>query len=239
MRRAYLVLCEGGRAIGKRKNMRMNELIRVPQVRLIGEEGEQLGIVDTEDALRRAQAESLDLVEISPTATPPVCRIMDFGKYKYQQQKKQHDQKRKHHGQELKQLRIKSFLIDPHDIGIKLKKAREFIEDGHRLILTLMFRAREHSHSDLGEKLLVAQFAQSLADVAKIDAPPRKDGRRMTMTLSPLPNLKQILAQRERERAAAAKRAASESARTQVESPPADDGDEGADADVEDAADEE
>ena len=177
----------------------MNEMIRVPQVRLIGEDGEQLGITDTEEALAKALADNLDLVEISPTAQPPVCRIMDLGKYKYQQQKKIHDQKRKHHGVEMKQLRIKSFRIDPHDVKIKLKKARQFIEAGHRLLFTLMFRAREHSHADLAESLLKEQFADELADVAKVDSPPRKEGRKMTMTLSPLPNIKQIMAQRERE----------------------------------------
>ncbi len=196
----------------------MNEMIRVEQVRLIGEDGEQLGIMPTGEALARAQSDNLDLVEISPTAQPPVCRIMDFGKYKYQQQKKIHDQKRKHHGVEMKQLRIKSFRIDPHDVKIKLKKAREFIEGGHRLLFTLMFRAREHSHADLAETLLREQFARPLEDIAKVDSPPRKEGRKMTMTLSPLPNIKQILAQREREAERRKKEDAAEKAQADMAS---------------------
>lgn len=176
--------------------MRINEDIRVPKVRLIDEEGEQLGVVNIEDARERAATEELDLVEISPNADPPVCRIMDFGKYKYQQQKKIADQKKKSQQTEMKQIRIKSFRIDPHDMGIKLKKSREFLEDGHRLLVTLMFRAREHSHADLGVKLLQEQIAAPLQDIAKMDAPPRKDGRRMVMMLSPLPNIKKIVSDR-------------------------------------------
>ncbi len=174
----------------------MNEEIRVPQVRLIGEEGGQLGIVDIKEAQRLAREAELDLVEISPTAAPPVCRIMDYGKYKYQQQKKVHDQKKKTQASEIRQLRIKTFRIDPHDLGIKLRKARAFIESGSRLMVNLMFRSREHSHADLGEQLLMQQLAKPLEDVAKVEAAPRKDGRRMTMTLAPLPNLKKILSQR-------------------------------------------
>ena len=150
-------------------------------------------------ALEKARVAELDLVEISPTAKPPVCRIMDYGKFKYQQAKREHDQKRKHQASELKQLRIKSFRIEAHDVGIKRGKAREFIEAGHRVLFTMMFRAREHSHADLGERLLLEQFSKPLSDVAKIDSPPRKDGKKMTMTLAPLANLKQILALREKE----------------------------------------
>ena len=188
----------------------------MPQVRLISDSGEQLGLVNVEDALKRAQAEELDLVEISPTAVPPVCKLMDFGKYKYQVQKKEHDQKRKTHGMELKQIRIKSFLIDPHDVEIKLKQARTFVEEGHRVVFTMMFRARENQHADLGETLLNEKFAKGLADVSKVDSPPAKDGRKMTMSLSPLPNLKAILTQRTRAAQAAQKAALAESARLQA-----------------------
>ncbi len=96
-------------------------------------------------------------------------------------------------------MRIKSFRIEAHDVGIKRGKAREFIEGGHRVLFIMMFRAREHSHADLGEQLLLEQFAKPLADVSKMDSPPRKDGKKMTMSLAPLPNLKQILAAREKE----------------------------------------
>lgn len=182
-----------------KKELRLNEQIRCDEVRLIGENGEPIGVVPLSSAFEKAKAAELDLVEISPTAKPPVCRIMDYGKYKYQLAKREHDQKRKHQASELKQLRIKSFRIDPHDVGIKRNKARQFIEDGHRVLFTMMFRAREHSHANLGEQLLLEQFAKPLSDVAKIDGNPRKDGKKMTMTLAPLANLKQILAAREKE----------------------------------------
>ncbi len=186
-------------ATSGKKELRINEQIRGDQVRLIGEEGEPMGVVSLQDAFAKASAAELDLVEISPTAKPPVCRIMDYGKYKYQLAKKEHEQKRKHQASELKQLRIKSFRIETHDVGIKRSKARQFIEAGHRVLFTMMVRAREHSHADLGELLLLEQFSKPLADVAKMDSPPRKDGKKMTMTLAPLANLKQILAAREKE----------------------------------------
>lgn len=182
-----------------KKELRLNEQIRGDQVRLIGEEGEAIGIVPLAVANEKARAAELDLVEISPTAKPPVCRIMDYGKFKYQQAKREHDQKRKHQASELKQIRIKSFRIEPHDVGIKRAQARKFIEAGNRVLFTMMFRAREHSHSDLGERLLLEQFASPLGDVAKMDSPPRKDGKKMTMTLAPASNLKQILAARLKE----------------------------------------
>lgn len=184
---------------GNKKELRLNEQIRGDEVRLIGEDGEALGVVPLSDAFDRARTAELDLVEISPTAKPPVCRIMDYGKFKYQQAKREHEQKRKHQASELKQLRIKSFRIEAHDVNIKRNKAREFIEGGHRVLFIMMFRAREHSHADLGEQLLLEQFAKPLSDVSKMDSPPRKDGKKMTMTLAPLANLKQILAAREKE----------------------------------------
>lgn len=185
----------------------MNEDIRVPEVRLIDEDGTQLGVVGIEDARERAVRAELDLVEIAPKAEPPVCRIMDYGKYKYQQQKKLTDQKKKQHNTEMKQLRIKTFRIDPHDLEIKMRKARKFLEEGHRLLVTLMFRARENNHADLGVELLNTKVAEPLGDIAKVDSRPVKQGRRMTMMLSPLPNVKQIVAKR---KAAEAKDAAAE-----------------------------
>jgi translation initiation factor IF-3 len=185
--------------------MSMNEEIDAPEVRLIDEDNQQLGIVKLQEALARAKEAELDLVEISPSATPPVCRIMDFGKFKYQAQKKEHDQKRKHHGVEMKQIRIKTFRIDMHDVGIKLKQAKKFLEAGHRLLFTMMFRAREHNHSDIGAELLVKEFANPLAYIAKLDSQPRKEGKKMTMSLSPLPNFKQIAAQLRKEEEKTAK----------------------------------
>ncbi len=204
-----------------KKELRLNEQIRADEIRLIGEDGEPIGIVSLPEAFEKARAAELDLVEISPIAKPPVCRIMDYGKFKYQQAKRDHDQKRKHQASELKQLRIKSFRIEPHDVGIKRSKARQFVESGNRVLFTMMFRAREHSHADLGEQLLLEQFARPLSDVAKMDSPPRKDGKKMTMTLAPLLNLKQILAARtkeeERLKAEKARAEAEEKARRDLE----------------------
>ena len=198
---------------GGKKELRINEQIQAGEVRLLGEEGEALGIVKLADAFTKARQSEADLVEISPTAEPPVCRIMDYGKYKYQQAKKEHEQKRRHQGSELKQLRIKSFKIESHDVAIKRGKAREFIENGNRVLFTMLFRAREHNHADLGERLLLEQFAKPLMDVAKVDSPPRKDGKKMTMAMAPLANLKQILqarAKEEERRKAVAARAEAE-----------------------------
>ena len=190
---------KGGLAISGKKEHRLNEAIRISEVRLLGEQGEVFGVVSTADALAKARQLELDLVEISPTATPPVCRIMDYGKFKYRQAKKEADAKKKTLASGLKQIRIKSFRIGQQDVAIKLRKARQFIEQGDRLLVTMMFRAREHHHTDLGENVLVDQFAKPLADVAKVEQAPRKDGRRMTMALAPLPNLKSILAHRAKE----------------------------------------
>ncbi len=192
--------------------MRLNEQIRVTEVRVIDEDGEMIGVIPTEEAMARATGIEMDLVEIAPNATPPVCRIMDYGKYKYQQQKKRHDQRKRHHGVEMKQIRIKTFRIDPHDLGIKMKRMRSFLEENNRVLISLMFRAREHSHADLGEKLLLEQVAEPLSDVSKIDSRPSKQGRRMTMMLSPLPNVKKIVAARKAREEAAAKRAEREAA---------------------------
>ncbi|MDR1535501.1 MAG: translation initiation factor IF-3 [Planctomycetota bacterium] len=206
---------------GGKKELRLNDQIRGKEVRLIGENGEAVGVVPLARALASAQEAELDLVEISPTALPPVCRIMDYGKYKYQQAKRDHEQKRRHQAVELKQLRIKSFRIEPHDVEIKRNKARQFIEAGHRVLFIMMFRAREHSHADLGERLLLEQFAKPLADVAKMDGSPRKDGKKMAMSLAPLANLKQILAARGKEEgkrlAEAERRAAEEKAAHDLE----------------------
>ncbi len=233
---------------GGKKELRLNEQIRGDEVRLIGENGEAIGVVPLSMAFEKARVAELDLVEISPTAKPPVCRVMDYGKFKYQQAKREHEQKRKHQASELKQLRIKSFRIEAHDVGIKRSKARQFIEAGHRVLFIMMFRAREHSHADLGERLLLEQFAKPLSDVAKTDSPPRKDGKKMTMTLAPLANLKQILAAREKEegkrRAELARLEAEKKAEADLEritriipKSEADDADEGDDEDIEEVQD--
>ncbi len=186
--------------------MRLNDAIKgVEEVRLIDEDGEMVGVVPLVKALDIAASSDLDLCEISPGATPPVCRVMDYGKFLYQQKKKEHDNQKKSQGQEQKQIRIKSFRIDGHDVDIKLKTTRKFIETEHRVLVTLMFRARENDHPELGRELLIERFFKPLEDVAIMVAPPRKEGRRMTMTLAPVANLAKVLKQRKDEEARKAK----------------------------------
>lgn len=179
--------------------MRLNQEIRnVKEVRLIGENGEMAGVVPIEKAMSMARQAELDLCEISPTAKPPVCRIMDFGKYIYQQKKKEHDNLRKHQAHEQKQLRLRSFRIDKHDLEIKVRQTRFFIEGGNRVLFTLQFRARENDRPELGRELLL-QIFKAVEDIATITAQPSKEGKRMTMLLSPVANIEKIVAKRKAE----------------------------------------
>lgn len=153
---------------------------------VIAEDGEQLGVLEKAKALQTAEEEDLDLVVVSPDSDPPVCRIMNYGKYKYEQQKKQHQAKKKSQGVELKELRLgKSVMIDQHDIEFKVKKAREFLSKGHRLQIFLQLRGREISHSELGIQRL-KEFAEALNDISKIEQNPAMLGRRINMLLAPL-----------------------------------------------------
>lgn len=158
-------------------------MIRISPVRLIDENNEQIGVIETDEAKRRARDAGLDLVEVSPNSTPPVCRIMDYGKWKYAQSKK--EQKAKAHAKqsELKGMRLRP-KIDSHDLGIKVAKARSFLEDGDKVQFTMLFRGREMAHQDLGYRSM-RDIAEQLGDVAKIETPPRMMGRRMTMVLAP------------------------------------------------------
>ncbi|HEX7010879.1 MAG TPA: translation initiation factor IF-3 [Phycisphaeraceae bacterium] len=188
-----LIAFFGGLVIGKArfrpfqretgKSLRVNEQIRISPVRLIDENNEQIGIVEIDDAKRRAREAGLDLVEVAPTARPPVCRIMDYGKWKYQQRKK--EQKAKSHAKqsELKEIRLRP-NIDEHDLEIKVNKAREFLEDGDKVQFIMLYRGRQMAHQDLGLRTM-EQVVQRLADLSKVEAPPRMQGRRMTMILAP------------------------------------------------------
>jgi len=158
----------------------VNEQIRLSPVRLIDENNEQVGIVPTEEALRRAREVGLDLVEVAPMERPPVCRIMDYGKWKYQQSKKQ---KKHHPEQQLKTVRLTP-KTDQRDKEIKLKKAREFLSRGNKVQFLMRFRGREYVHRDLGMETLQA-IAAELAEGAKVERPPKMEGRRMTMVLTP------------------------------------------------------
>ena len=165
----------------KKQTQRINEQIRVTPVRVISDTGEQLGIMATDEAIKTARKTNLDLVEVAPTERPPVCRIMDFGKFKYQQKKRQH----KGHAH---QIRIKEIRVRPktgdHDIDVKVGRAREFLEHKDKVIVTVTFRGRELAHIDEGRRVL-NQILQKLEDVGKVEAAPAHSGKRMVCTLAP------------------------------------------------------
>jgi len=158
-------------------------MIRLSPIRLIGEEGEQLGVVETPDAMRMAQTAGLDLVEVVSDSRPPVCKIMDYGKYKYELSKR--EGKSKSTGHEMKEIRLgRSIKIDPHDVQIRVDQSRRFLIAGHKVSITQRFRGREMMHKQLGEERLF-QICQDLSDVAKIEMAPRTAGRQITLVLGP------------------------------------------------------
>ena len=158
-------------------------MIRISPIRLVDEKGEQLGLVDTPEAMRMAQAAGLDLVEVVANSRPPVCRIMDYGKHKYDQSKKEASARQ--HGGELKEIRLgRSLKIDPHDVKIRVDQARRFLIAGHKVQIVQRFRGREIMHKQMGEERML-QICQDLSDVAKIDMAPKGMGRAITLLLSP------------------------------------------------------
>ncbi|MBD5552606.1 MAG: translation initiation factor IF-3 [Lachnospiraceae bacterium] len=160
----------------------MNEQIRDREVRVIGEDGQQLGIMSSRDAMRLAEEAGVDLVKIAPTAKPPVCRIVDYGKFRYEQTRKEKDAKRKQKTMEVKELRL-SPNIDTNDLNTKVNAARKFLSKGDKVKVTLRFRGREMAHMN-NSKHILDDFAQALADVAVVDKAPKVEGRSMTMFLA-------------------------------------------------------
>ena len=161
----------------------LNEEITDKEIRLIGENGEQLGIVSGEEALRTAEEQGLDLVKISPQATPPVCKLMNYGKYKFEQSKREKEAKKNQHVVEIKEIRM-SPGIDTNDLNVKMRNAMKFLKEGNRVKVTVRFRGREMAHTDIGEQLLI-RFGEGCAEVANVDKKPKLDGRFMTLFLSP------------------------------------------------------
>ncbi len=164
--------------------MRINDRIRIPQVRVIGPDGEQVGILDTKDALEMAEENDLDLVEVAPTADPPVCRIMDYGKYKYEQAVKQREARKKQSHVVVKEMKMRP-KIDRHDYETKKGHVVRFLNDGAKVKITIMFRGREMVHPEIGKRLL-DQLAEELGEIAKVENMPKLDGRNMTMVLGPI-----------------------------------------------------
>ncbi|MCI2098588.1 MAG: translation initiation factor IF-3 [Succiniclasticum sp.] len=163
--------------------MRINDDIRVREVRVIDENGQQLGIMATRDAVRIAEEHHLDLVEISPQARPPVCKILDYGKYRYEQQKREKEARKKQKVFEIKEVKLRPGIED-HDFDVKFKNAVRFLADGNKVKVTIMFRGREMSHPELGEVLLDKMAAQ-LGDTAVVEKKPKIEGRNMTMVVAP------------------------------------------------------
>ncbi|MFO0791809.1 MAG: translation initiation factor IF-3 [Pirellulales bacterium] len=164
-----------------RKGQRINEQIRVSPVRVIAQDGALLGVIETVEALQRAREAGLDLVEVAPQEKPPVCRIMDFGKFKYQQKKRQH--KGHTHHSKNKELRLRPKIGD-HDLMTKVNRAKEFLAEKDKVIFSVIFRGRENAHTDEGFKL-VQRLTKELEDVAKLEQNPQMQGRRIVVIFAP------------------------------------------------------
>ncbi|MDP2057754.1 MAG: translation initiation factor IF-3 [Thiobacillus sp.] len=167
----------------EKKQTRINGEITSPEVRLVGVEGEQLGIVKIADALRQSEEADLDLVEIAPTAQPPVAKIMDYGKFKYQESKRQHDAKLKQKQVQIKEIKFRPGT-DEGDYQIKLRNLIKFLEEGDKTKITLRFRGREMAHQELGHRLL-NRVKADLAEIAKVESDARFEGRQIVMIIAP------------------------------------------------------
>jgi translation initiation factor IF-3 len=166
-----------------RDGPRINQEITSLKVRLVDERGEMLGVVNRADALTRATEAGLDLVEIAANADPPVCKILDFGKYKYEEQKKKNEARKKQKVIEVKEIKLRPG-IDDHDYDVKMRSMHKFIDEGDKVKVTMRFRGRELAHQELGMDVLM-RVRDDLVEVAKIESHPRMEGRQMTMVLSP------------------------------------------------------
>ncbi|MDZ7722432.1 MAG: translation initiation factor IF-3 [candidate division KSB1 bacterium] len=165
----------------KKQKVRINEHINAPSIRLIGADGNQVGIVSPEKAMEEANQVGLDLVEISPNAKPPVCKIMDYGKYQYELAKKEKEQKKKQHTIVTKEIRLRP-KIEEHDFQFKMRHARKFLESGNRVKGTVMFRGRENAHREYGAQLL-DRMKEELSDIAKIEKDTKLEGAQLTLFL--------------------------------------------------------
>jgi translation initiation factor IF-3 len=166
------------------QELRVNDRIRIPRVRVVGADGNQIGVIETAKALELAAQQDLDLVEVAPQADPPVCRIMDYGKYKYEQAVRQREARKKQSLVVVKEMKMRP-KIDSHDYDTKKGHIIRFLRQGAKVKVTIMFRGREMTHPESGERLL-NKLAEELSEIAKIETPAKLDGRNMTMVLSPL-----------------------------------------------------
>jgi translation initiation factor IF-3 len=166
-----------------RDGPRVNDEIRIPQVRLIDQDGEMQGVLTVREAMQRAFAVGLDLVEISPNADPPVCKILDFGKFKYEQQKKKNEAKKKQKVIEIKEIKVRP-NIDENDYQVKMRAMKSFIDEGDKVKVTLRFRGREMAHQDIGVRVL-ERIRAEMDTTSKVEQMPRMENRQMVMVLSP------------------------------------------------------
>jgi translation initiation factor IF-3 len=162
---------------------RINHLIKVPEVRVIGAEGEQLGILKTSEAIKQARETGYDLVEVAPTAEPPVCRIMDHGKFKYEQSKKEHRMRLHQKSTQVKEVKFRP-RTDTHDMETKIRQIRDFLEEGNKTKVTVMFRGREMANRELGFQA-IQKVIEELKGAGNIESPPRMEGRNLYMVVSP------------------------------------------------------
>jgi len=165
------------------KRLRRNEEIRVPKVRLVDENGEQVGIVWVREAIDAARDAGLDLIEVAPEASPPVCRIMDWGKYRYEQKQREREQRKKQRSTDVKQLRLRP-MTGQSDFDVSRRKADLFLRDGHKVRVEVRFRGREITHQDLGYNILM-RLAEAVGDVAEVEQRPSMEGRKMFVLIAP------------------------------------------------------
>jgi len=184
------------------RQLRVNERIRISQVRVIGPDGAQLGVMSPPDALRIAREHGLDLVEVAPQTAPPVCRIMDFNKFRYEEQRREREAKRKHHVAKLKEVKFKP-RIEEHDYQVKLARIRKFLLRGDQVKLTMVYRGRELAHTELGRRIL-DRLVEDLKAISRVERMPALDGRFMTMVIgSDREKIKQVERQAARQKAQA------------------------------------
>ena len=176
----------GGQRPERRDEPRINRRIRVREVRVIADDGTQLGIIPTDEARRRAEELGLDLVEVQPTARPPVCKIMDFGKYKYEQKRNAARAKKNQKTMEVKEVKFRP-KTDTHDFNVKVNRLRRFIDEGNKSKVTIMFRGREIVHPEIGRDIL-KRVAEQISDIAQVESHARMEGKQMFMVVAPLRN---------------------------------------------------
>ncbi len=182
-RGSFLFLAAGGAPIAVEKRTRVNDQIRISPVRVVDEDGEQLGILGLDEAKAAAAERGLDLVEVAPMARPPVCRIMDYGKFKYEEARKAREARKKQHTTHVKEVKFRPG-IEEHDFAFKVRHARRFLEEGDKVKATMMFRGRQMAHPELGREVL-DRVAEAVEDIGKVESVPSMEGRFMIMILAP------------------------------------------------------